>query len=593
MPHDSIAKANLNLTFALTLAAAWKSLGVTDAVISPGSRSTPLALALSKTPGLKVHVILDERSAGFIALGLAKVNRRPTVVVTTSGTAAAELLPSVVEAYLSQTPLLLCTCDRPPELQHVGAPQSIDQRGLFSNFVLAELTPGVPRSEAGWSWVPLASQAYALCGDSPLGKGPVHLNLPFEEPLIESGAREIIESFRRDEIVVGVQTGHAPRGCPPEAELATLFDPGRKGLIIAGGTQEPTMEILKLASALGWPLVSSPLSGLDPSAPTSIGNADLILRSGRARMELRPEVIVRFGEPHSSKVLSSFISSAGSSSSSACEVVVFANGARWSDPERVARKIYWADWTEVSSSVLGLLGEAERPRSHWLDTWLECSKAVESSIGGLFQEATLFEPSLARALMEELGPRDVLFVSSSMPIRDVEWYGGTAPRPPMVLANRGANGIDGVVSTFLGICRARDKGDRSLTVAYLGDLALLHDLAALRDTGDSVGLIVVSDNNGGAIFSFLPQRDDMDDSDFQRLFATPHGEDLVRLLSGFGLEISVIASRADIGAVIAVQRRDPKLRLAILRSDREVNHRLHEHSYEIAIKAVAGVLNSN
>ena len=324
--------ADVQATFAATLVDEWARDGLTDAVVCPGSRSTPLALALAAHGGVRLHVHHDERSGAFLALGLGLASGRPALVLTTSGTAAAELHPAVVEADLAAVPLLVCTADRPPELRDVGAPQAIDQVHLFGRSVRWYGDPGVPEAAGRDRWRALAARAYATTiGARP---GPVHLNLPFREPLV--GTPGPVPPPRAGRPWTAVVEGAASAGpsAPPGAaapslppELEALVDDlaGRRGVLVAGLAPVDGAAVHAAAEALGWPVVAEPRSPAWMPAPTLVPHIDAVLRSPRAAAVLRPDVVVRIGAPGSSRVVNEWFAGTG-----AHEVVVGAPG--WSDP---------------------------------------------------------------------------------------------------------------------------------------------------------------------------------------------------------------------------------------------------------------------
>ena len=436
-------------TFCATLVDEFARGGVTDAVVAPGSRSTPLTVALARDERIRVHVHVDERSAGFLALGLGLATGRPAVVVTTSGTAAVELHPAVVEADLAGVPLLACTTDRPPELHGVGAPQTVDQSGLYGRSVRAMVEPGVPREEAAWSWRSLAARAVLdATGSRP---GPVHLNLAFTEPLL--GEPAALPAGRADG-APWHQTVPMPTTVTVVEELA-----GRRGVIVAGRGSEPTV-VTPVAEVLGWPVLADPLSGCRRLGPTTVAGFDLLARSGAWAEAHLPEAVVWVGARPTSKMLAAWLRDVP------IQVVVDGTGA-FVDPDRAA-----------SHRLAGLLGAEDRepPPAEWLDGWRAADDAAQAVLdGALGQE--LSDPGVARAVLGALPGDATLVVASSMPIRDVEWFGGTTEG--RVLANRGANGIDGVVSTAVGVALAGQP-----TVALVGDLAFLHDTNALLGAAD-------------------------------------------------------------------------------------------------------------
>ncbi len=517
---------SVQATFAATLVDEWADLGITDAVVCPGSRSTPLALALADAPGMRIHVRLDERSAAFFALGLAKATGRPIVVCVTSGTAAAELHPAVVEAHYGRVPLIVCTADRPPELHGTGAPQTIDQVGLFTTSTRWAVSPGVPSEDQRATWRPLAVRAHAEAALGPDGPGPVHLNLAFREPL-EGGAG-------------GLPPRHGPRVSAVDAGdggTAAVAPLAGRGVLIVGAVSPASPDpklVQDLAQSLGWPVLADPLSGCRLEG--TIAAADAIVRTGPPL----PETVVSVGTPWLSKALAGYVSQAAAAGA---RVVVVDPWRQWADPTRVS-----TEFQHVPADVwlAAALERAQSCASEWLESWMtreeRAQRAIDAALG-----TDLTEPQAARAVYRHAGETGAtVFVSASMPIRDLEWYAPALPAPPRVLANRGVNGIDGVVSSALGVAAAGSR-----TIALLGDLALLHDVSGLVNLADWPCHFVVLDNGGGGIFSFLPQAGSTDRETFEQLFGTPPVSDLAQVARGFGLPVHEVAVLSQLDGALA------------------------------------------
>jgi 2-succinyl-5-enolpyruvyl-6-hydroxy-3-cyclohexene-1-carboxylate synthase len=528
-------------TFCATLVDEWIRRGVRDAVVAPGSRSTPMALALTDRPELSVHVVHDERVAGFVALGLG-LGGVPAVVLCTSGTAAVNLHPAVVEAGLSAVPMLVLTADRPPELRDVGAAQTIDQTHLFGRAVRWFHDPGVADPAVAASWRSLARRA----GEAAAG-GPVHLNLPFREPLVGT-------------------PGTLPPAAegPPAARFATIGSvvPGpqlaaldhQRGVILAGGRSGvPVHVVAALADATSWPVLADPTSGMT-GLPGAVTCADALLRHERFAADHTPGLVVRIGRPAASKVLGQWVGRSGAP-------VVQVGGPGVVDPDhRVAVALDAEDLAALAETWKGASG------TPWGARWRAAAQAGEAAIDAALAEQTaLTEPAVARTIARHLPDAAELVVASSMPVRDVEWFGGPGARAH---ANRGANGIDGVVSTALGIALAGRP-----VVALVGDVALVHDagaLTALRRRAADLRIVVV-DNDGGGIFSFLPQAGALTDGRFEQLFGTPHGTDVVALGRAHGLDAVTVASADELAARV----RAPGPSLTRVATDRTANVAIH------------------
>jgi 2-succinyl-5-enolpyruvyl-6-hydroxy-3-cyclohexene-1-carboxylate synthase len=562
------SSADVAATFCATLVDEWARAGLTEAVVAPGSRSTPLALALAAEPRMRVHVVLDERSAGFVALGLALASGRPAIVLTTSGTAAVELHPAVVEAHEARVPMIACTADRPPELQDVGAPQAIDQTRLYGPVVRWFCEPGVADADAAGSWRSLAARAVVeATGPS---TGPVHLNLAFREPLVGTAGplppgRRAGEPWHR----ARPGSGSAPQDAWPDGFLEAS-----RGVIVAGGRSGGGEAITRLVAATGWPVLADPRAGCRVAgAPPVVAAFDALLRAPAFADAHRPEVVVRVGDPPASRVLAAWLVASG-----ARQVIVHPQGA-WRDPDRTAEAVFAAD-PDVSPVF-----RSGRPEKAWAASWLAAEAAAQAAIDAVLadhHEPT--EPGVARATLAALPDGAALVVSSSMPVRDLEWYG--RPRPGVtVLANRGANGIDGVVSTATGVALGRTGAP---TAALVGDLAFLHDssaLVGLTRRGVDQALVVV-DNDGGGIFSFLPQRTQLSDQRFEALLGTPQGADLAALARAHGLAVAQPTTADEIAGAVADAVIAGGVRVVHVRTDRAANVAVHDQLHAAVARAV-------
>ena len=443
---------DLQAAFCATLVDEWVRCGLSHAVVCPGSRSTPLALALAADGRIAVHVRLDERSAGFTAVGIGLATGSPAAVVVTSGTAAAELHAAVLEADLAAVPLLVCTADRPPELHDVGAPQTADQTRLFGVAVRWFADPGVPAGEARHAWRSLAARSLSAASGGSGAPGPVHLNLPFREPLLGSADVGGMPEGRPDGRPW--HTVAAPPAVPPPGlarALVTrgLLDRSRRGVISAGAGCGRPEGVLALARALGWPVLADPRSPLRTDVPEVVATADSLLRAEAFAEAHRPEVVLRLGARWASKVVAAHLAPAD-------QVVVDPTG-RWSDPELAADLVVRSDPGGFCRAVAAAAsaGGAPSGSARWAASWREAEAVGRAAIDAALAPGESWgEPALARRLVAALPGGSDLVVSSSMPVRDVEAFGLPRHEPPRVLANRGVNGIDGVVSTALGVALA-------------------------------------------------------------------------------------------------------------------------------------------
>ena len=529
---------NVQATFAATLVDEWVRGGVRHAVVAPGSRSTPLALALAAHNGIEVHVHLDERAAAFTALGIGKASGVPAVVLCTSGTAAAELHPAVVEAHQARVPLLVCTADRPPELQSVGAPQTIDQTHLYGRAVRWFAEPGVADDATRGTWRSLAARALLESVGTP--PGPVHLNLAFRDPLVgEPGA---LPAGRAD----GVAWHSRTLSVESRHEVA-----GSRGVIVAGAGA-PDL------SDAPWPVLADPASGA--RVPGSIGAFDALLRTGAMPA---PEMVVRVGDAPASKVLAQWLA--------ALDVPQLVFGGGWIDADRTA--------SVVGDAVPVFTGA---PDEAWLEAWRDADVAAQAAIDEVLAAQTeITEPFVARTVAAHA---TTLVVSSSMPVRDVEWY--AAPRHGLrVLANRGANGIDGVVSTAVGVALST----REPVTVLVGDLALLHDSNALLGlAGRELDLtIVVVDNRGGGIFSFLPQATTLDAATFESLFGTPQDVDIAALAAVHGIATLRVHEPDGLASALEIAATASGTHVVLAPTDRQANVAVHDELHRAVAAAIS------
>ncbi|MDQ3569367.1 MAG: 2-succinyl-5-enolpyruvyl-6-hydroxy-3-cyclohexene-1-carboxylic-acid synthase [Actinomycetota bacterium] len=573
-PSERTVKMTVQATFCATLVDEWARCGVTDAVVTPGSRSTPLAVALADEGRMRLHVMIDERSAGFFALGLGLASGRPPVVLTTSGTAAVELHPSVVEAHQSRVPVLVCTADRPPELHHVGAPQTVEQANLFEGAVRWAFEPGVADEQAAPSWRSVAARAVAVAATGPAGPGPVHLNLAFREPLVGlSGPLPHGRAGRKPWHVVAA----GPRQAAPSL-VAQLTGYNRRGVIVAGaGAGDPDL-VQQAGRSLGWPVLADPRSGCRLPSSNTVAAADALLRSDAFATAHRPEVVLRLGAPWASRVVAEWLAALD-----VPQYLVDPDGA-WLDPGRSATTVVSADPTSVCQAVVD---GAPRPAPpDWLRGWRRAESAaqaaLETTLAG-YDELT--EPAVARAVAAALPGGAALVASSSMPVRDLEWY--AAPRRGVCFfANRGANGIDGVVSTALGLAAAWPGP----VAALVGDLAFLYDVNGLLvpPGGPEVACtMVVVDNDGGGIFSFLPQAAELAADRFERLLATPHCLDLCAVARAHGARADEATSPVELAELVTAGQDRGGVNVVVVRTERAANVAVHGHLHQAVAEAIA------
>ncbi|HNJ96908.1 MAG TPA: 2-succinyl-5-enolpyruvyl-6-hydroxy-3-cyclohexene-1-carboxylic-acid synthase [Ilumatobacteraceae bacterium] len=517
--------SGVQATFCATLVDQWVRMGLRHAVIAPGSRSTPMALAFAARDDLDVQVVHDERAASFIALGVGLSTGVPAALLCTSGTAATHFHGAVVEADLSSVPMLVLTADRPPELHGIGAPQTIDQIDLYGAVVRCFADPGPPEAADAEVWREWAEDWWmsAVDGDP----GPVHVNLPFREPLV--GVAGDLPPVAAGVPEAEPDTWFMMR--PDMVELAAMLS-AQRGLIVAGRGIDDIDAVNTLATRLGWPILADARSGCR-HLPAAICAFDALLRVPTFAAAHRPSVVLHLGEPPASKVLGQWLAAGD-----ATHVQVHAQ-QRILDPLQIMHERVYGHVSSVCSELLNAMTVA--PDDEWSGAWQRADKAAQQAFDeSLRAMGGLNEPAVARWLSMFNGN---VVTSSSMPVRDLEWFGmpGATTR---VFSNRGANGIDGVISSGIGVALA--TGER--TVVHIGDVAFLHDQTALTAlAGRGLPLtIVVTDNDGGAIFSFLPQATQLPADRFEQLFGTPHGTDVLMLATAHGLGARDVESIAQL-----------------------------------------------
>ncbi|HEU5001189.1 MAG TPA: 2-succinyl-5-enolpyruvyl-6-hydroxy-3-cyclohexene-1-carboxylic-acid synthase [Actinomycetota bacterium] len=559
--------------------------GVHHACVSPGSRSTPVALALAGHPGIATRVVVDERSSAFCALGIGKATGVPAAVLCTSGTAVANLLPAVIEAHQSRTPMLLLTADRPPELRHTGANQTIDQLKIFGDAVRLFVEVGVPEAHPGSVryWRSTACQAWAAATGSPAG--PVQLNLAFRDPLVPvadaAGFPLPLDGRAGGEPWTRISRAPAAPDAALTARLAGEIAASERGLLVAGGGIAPSPALVDLAERAGWPVLADPLSGLR-SGPHAVSAYEALLRTPAFARAMTPDLVVRVGALGTSKALAAALHPG-------VRQVRIDPDAAWEDPERAAGELIVADLQATAGALAGAVrpgpanGSGKIRGETWLDAWMKAEAAAVAAIDAVLDAETApSEPRVARDTAAACPDGAVLVAASSMPVRDLEWF--MRPRTGLrVLANRGASGIDGFAATALGVA----LGTGVPVVALAGDLSMLHDrngLALAREHPPAV--FVVVNNDGGGIFSFLPQAEHPEH--FERLFGTPQGIDVAGMAREARCAYGLVDEPAALCPAIGEALAGGGVHLLEVRTNREANVALHRRVWAAVAAAVAG-----
>ncbi|MBB4301346.1 2-succinyl-5-enolpyruvyl-6-hydroxy-3-cyclohexene-1-carboxylate synthase [Rhodobium orientis] len=519
--------ADVTFRWAAALIGGLASAGVTRAVISPGSRSTPLTLAALRHPAIACRMVLDERVAAFHALGLAKAEQKPALLIATSGSAIANWLPAVVEADMARVPLILLSADRPPELQDCGANQTMDQIGLFSSH--ARAFHPLPPAEAETGWLTPFTARVVTESLAPLA-GPVHINVPLREPLVPSADIGIPQTATPPQVLAPTQE---PSSTALEA-LASVIAQGR-GAIVCGTEDlgaEGRAAVLDLAGRLQVPVFADALSGLrfDPRAGAAVlAHPDQVSRSADAA-----DWILRLGGTPISRALSDWLKKANGRPQ-----IVVGSSPRIADPEGTATHVLTADAATLCRS----LGGPPAP-AHWLKTFQVADKAAAIAAATASADDTPFEGTVLRRLARALPSDTPLVMANSLPVRALDWLAGRPSSGIRLFGSRGVSGIDGTMSAAFGIASALGP-----TVAVAGDLAFQHDLGALALGSDLPLVILVLDNGGGAIFDHLPQTVL---PEFEEGWLTPSTLDIVAAARSFGIEAETVRSNdAAVSAVLA------------------------------------------
>jgi 2-succinyl-5-enolpyruvyl-6-hydroxy-3-cyclohexene-1-carboxylate synthase len=546
----TVDRTNRNTALASALVEELARCGVRNAVIAPGSRSTPVALALWRHPEIEAIVHPDERSCGFLALGAAQASGRAAVVACTSGSAAANLHPAVVEADEAAVPLIVLTSDRPPELRGIGAGQTIDQLKLYGSAVRWFCDVGThDANDAGLIHMrSVGCRAFAAARGEPRS-GPVHLNLAWRDPLgpepregdVTAAAAPALEG-RGPSPLTAVEPP-APRA-PDERqldELAAILATAPRGLIVCGRQSRADPEAISaLAANAGYPILAEPISQLRLGAHDRelvVWPYDAIARSRPASLE--PELVIRFGDMPTSKPLRQWLASLDGLR----EIVVDPLHG-WNDPNRSASVLLRAAPAPTADALSARLGR--RDNAVWTQGWKRAATAAAEAIEATLAQLDLpSEPGVHAALARLYADGDLVYTASSMPIRDQEAFVPSGPARVLFLCNRGANGIDGLVSSGIGAATATGQP----TWIVLGDLCLYHDmngLSALRDATAPVRIVAI-ENRGGGIFEFLPQAELIEREEFEALFAAPSGVSIQRIAALHGIEHVLIDDLDQLG----------------------------------------------
>ena len=558
---------NPSQAFALVVVDELARCGVQHACLSPGSRSAALAMALAEDDHIRLHVCIDERSAAFMAVGIGRATRQPAVIVSTSGTATANFHPAVIEAEASRIPMIVLTADRPPELRSTGANQTIDQLKLYGDSVRWFCEVGVPeeRADAPAYWRSVTCRAYAEAVGGPAG--PVHVNAAMREPLVPEGDGYPFELEGRGSGAPWTAVLTSPRSPTPDdaATLADLVSANERGFVIVGDGSFDVEAVERFAVSAGYPLIAEPLS--NARRRDAISTYDALLRTSWAEGQ-RPDLVIRCGRVATSKALTKLLDAS-------VRQVLIDPDRWWLDPGRTTSTIVAADVGPTLESISSVVGERA---TRWAEEWSEADGKARAALdAALDEDDEPSEPRTARDLAAAMPDGSNLVVASSMPVRDLDWF--MAPRTGIdIYANRGASGIDGFVSTAVGVAAATERP----TFALAGDLSMLHDqngLLGLVERGLDITFVVLN-NDGGGIFSFLPQA--RFPSNFEKLFGTPHGIDFEKLAAMYGLKYTRFQKASDLANLV----KGGGIRLIEVRTDRAANVEVHKRAWKAVDNAL-------
>lgn len=561
-------------------------VGVTETIVSPGSRSTPMAILMAEHPNMNITVNIDERSAAFYALGVAKAKKKPVALLCTSGTAAANYYPAIVEAFYSRIPLIVITSDRPHELRDVGAPQAIDQNQMYGNFVKWFIDAAIPEeNEKMLAYVrTVAGRAAGTAMSAPAG--PVHLNFPFREPLVPNlGLDNLWGKSEGNRRHVNVVVGSPQIDEEQVNNLILSLKNVDHGIIVCGAHDDPEFAhaVTILSEQLQFPILADPLSQLrsgNHSHSYIIDGYDAFLRNEGFKEEFTPKAIIRFGAMPVSKALTQYIQK----HEKAIHIIVDGDGG-WRDPTLSASDMVYCN--EVVFCNMLTNGIEKKKESKWIQSWTQVNDIVKKHIVGIHTEDALFEGKVFTELQEILPNQSTLFVGNSMPIRDVDSFFTTNDKSIKVMANRGANGIDGIVSTAIGV-----SSHNKNTVLVIGDLSFYHDLngllAAKQHKLDIT--IVLINNDGGGIFSFLPQS--TEEKHFELLFGTPIGLEYRHVVEMYGGNFSEVEDWHQFRTAVVDSLQSKGLQVIEVRTDRAENVMIHRKMWENVSQEINNLIKS-
>ncbi len=609
MPNVSIVtqdSANPAYIYAVVFVDELQRAGIRNVVICPGSRSTPLAMAFVAQTAIRTWMHVDERSAAFFGLGMAKQLRKPVALLCTSGTAAANFLPALVEAKLSHVPLLVLTADRPHELRDNGAPQSIDQNRLYGTYAKWFVEVALPEAtDAAFRYIRTTADR-AVAAAQAIPAGPVHLNFPFREPLTpEPIPEQILPPVEQRDLIAWqgrpgnapyIEVHDAPPGAPENITIGNVLrmvGEAQRGLIIVGPNDDLTLieTLVRLAHYLGYPILADPLSQLRCgvySRSIVLTSYDAFLRIDSFVESVQPELIIRFGAMPTSKPLLLYLKRHASS-----PLVVIDGNSGWEEPTQLASQLIHASPTALCQELFNTLelrqsGE-ERPSTtsqEWLSLWQDTDKITQQALRNtIYDFNEIFEGRVFSELANLLQDGTTLYIGNSMPVRDLDTFFWSSKQRIRIIGNRGANGIDGIISSALGASAAAEQHEP--TVLVLGDLSFFHDLNGLLAARlHQLNLtIILINNDGGGIFSFLPQA--AYPEHFEQLFGTPTGLDFRLVVEMYGGRFQRIDNWESFHKAVNQGLQTSGLDVIEIPAERTSNVKMHRQLWEVVKKAIS------
>lgn len=561
--------------------------GVSDVVISPGSRSTPLAMLMVEHPKIKTWIQIDERSAGYFALGIARMQKKAVALICTSGTAVANFMPSIVEAHYQKVPLIVLSTDRPYELRDIGAPQAIDQIGIYGKYAkwFVEM-PLAEDSEKSLDYVRVVANRAVVTAMADCG-GVVHLNFPFRDPLIPNlELKDLWSGQRGEDPYTQVVQAKRKIGNHELEFIAEKLKDKEKGIIICGSevSDELRTGILKLAESLKYPILADPLANLrcgPHSKEWVLDSYDALLRNDKLKTRLKPEVVLRFGAMPVSKAVLLYLENAKLS-----EHIVIDENSDWRDPTLKASHMIYSNEAEFCKELVGIL--AKRQISKWAKLWQKMNQLASRHMIGEGSKSKGCEGRVMIELQKVLPEKSTVFLANSMPIRDADYFFTSTDKEIKFLANRGTNGIDGVISTSLGASTVIGP-----LVLVIGDLSFFHDSNALylaKRYNLDITIILVN-NDGGGIFSFLPQA--KHGKHFEELFGTPMGLDYEHVVKMYQGSFKRIRSWDEFGENVKASVTSKGLSVIEVPFKREENEKVHCEIWSSLMPKVEQELKNN